>query len=272
MLLWDRGSWSPVGDPLVGYRRGRLKFTLNGQKLRGLWNLVRMGPRHEKGKENWLLIKEKDDEARSGEKSDVTESLTESVASGRTIDQIASGRHQVWQSNRPGGKYTKSVPHPRKTGRKHLAGARRAPQEESSPPQLATLADKAPVGEKWVHELKYDGYRILCRVKHGSAKLVTRNDHDWTAKLQRIAEAAAALPVKNCMARWRSRRAEAGWQHKFSGACRMRSIHDQKRTLAYYVFDLLYLNGYDMRQVGLLDRKQALAGNCSKRHVRIDSI
>ncbi len=110
VLLWDRGSWSPVGDPLVGYRRGRLKFNLNGQKLRGLWNLVRMGARHEEGKENWLLIKEKDDEARSGRKSDVTENLTESVASGRTIEQIASGRHRVWQSNRPARKQATSLP------------------------------------------------------------------------------------------------------------------------------------------------------------------
>src|SRR4029077_21213719 len=91
VLLWDRGYWSPVGEPLVSYRRGRLKFNLHGQKLRGLWNLVRMGARHGEGKENWLLIKEKDDEARTREKSDVTQQLTESVASGRTIEQIASG-------------------------------------------------------------------------------------------------------------------------------------------------------------------------------------
>jgi bifunctional non-homologous end joining protein LigD len=258
VLLWDRGSWSPIGDPLVGYRRGRLKFTLNGQKLRGLWNLVRMGPRHGEGKENWLLIKEKDDEARSGEKSDVTESLTESVASGHTIEQIASGRHQVWQSNRPGGKYTKSIPHPRKTGRKHLAGVRRAPQEESIPPQLATLTDKAPVGEKWVHELKYDGYRILCRVKHESAKLVTRNDHDWTTKLQRIAEAAAALPVKTA---WLDGEVVAlRPDGSISFQALQNAFDTQSETnLVYYVFDILYLNGYDIRQVGLLERKQALA-------------
>lgn len=109
VLLWDRGSWSPVGDPVVSYRRGRLKFNLNGQKLRGLWNLVRMGTRQEEGKENWLLIKEKDNEARSGEKGDVTENLTESVASGRTIEQIASGRHRVWHSNRTASKQTTSA-------------------------------------------------------------------------------------------------------------------------------------------------------------------
>jgi bifunctional non-homologous end joining protein LigD len=122
VLLWDRGSWSPVGDPLVGYRRGRLKFSLNGHKLRGLWNLVRMGARHGEGTENWLLIKQKDVEARNGRKSDVTENLRESVASGRTIEQIASNRHRVRQSDRPAGKPIKSVPCPRDTETKQLVG------------------------------------------------------------------------------------------------------------------------------------------------------
>ena len=257
VLLWDRGSWSPVGDPLVGYRRGRLKFSLNGQKLRGLWNLVRMGARHGGGKENWLLIKEKDDEARSGKHSDVTENLTESVASGRTIEQIASGRHRVWQSNRR-AEHTKSVPRPRETGKKQLAGARRAPQEEWSPPQLATLLDKAPVGEEWVHELKYDGYRILCRVKNESAKLVTRNAHDWTTKLHRIAEAAAALPVKSA---WLDGEVVA---LRPDGSISFQALQNafdtrSETNLVYYVFDLLYLNGYDLKQVGLLERKHALA-------------
>ena len=258
VLLWDRGSWFPVGDPLVSYRRGRLKFNLNGQKLRGLWNLVRMGARQGEGKENWLLIKEQDDEARRGKKGDVTDNLTESVASGRTIEQIASGRHRVWQSKRPAEKPTKSVLRPRETGTKQLAGARRAPQEEWSPPQLATLADEAPEGDEWVHELKYDGYRILCRVKNESAKLVTRNEHDWTPKLQRIAAVAAALPVKTA---WLDGEVVA---LRPDGSISFQTLQNASETrsdtnLVYYVFDLLYLNGYDLRQVGLLERKQTLA-------------
>ena len=257
VLLWDRGYWSAVGDPLVSYRRGRLKFNLHGQKLRGLWNLVRMGARDGEGKENWLLIKEKDDEARSGEKSEVTQHLTESVASGRTIEQIASGRHRVWQSNRPAGKQTDSVSHSQDTEMKHLAGARRAPQAERISPQLATLADEAPVGDEWVHELKYDGYRILCRVKNRSATLVTRNDHDWTTKLQRIADAAAALPVKNA---WLDGEVVALMPDGSISFQALQNAFDTRSetNLVYYVFDLLYLDGYDLRQVGLLDRKRAL--------------
>jgi len=258
VLLWDRGYWSPVGDPLVGYRRGRLKFNLHGHKLRGLWNLVRMDARRERGKENWLLIKEKDDEARRGEESDVTQNSTESVASGRTIEQIASGRHLVWQSKRPAEKRTTSRPPPLQTTTTQLAGARRAPHEKRILPQLATLADKAPVGDEWVHELKYDGYRILCHVENKSAKLVTRNDHDWTNKLRRIAEAAAALPVKSA---WLDGEVVAlRPDGRISFQALQKAFDARSDTnLVYYVFDLLYFDGYDVRQVALLDRKRALA-------------
>ena len=84
VLLWDRGYWEPIGDPASSYRRGRLKFTLHGEKLQGMWNLVRMGGRQEAGKENWLLIKEKDEEARSGKKSDVTQHPHEKRGERRT--------------------------------------------------------------------------------------------------------------------------------------------------------------------------------------------
>src|SRR5688572_5374085 len=256
VLLWDRGFWSPIGDPMMGYRRGRLKFYLVGQKLRGLWNLVRMGAREEAGKENWLLIKEKDGEARSGKTSNVTESFPESIASGRTIEQIASKSSRVWQSkqsNKPG----RSNPHSRTGKARQLSGARRVPQMERITPQLATLADEPPGGDEWVHELKYDGYRILCRVKNGSVKLVTRNDHDWTSKLHRIAEAAAALPVNSA---WLDGEVVA---LKPDGSISFQALQNafdtaSETNLVYYVFDLLYLNGYDMRQVGLLDRKREL--------------
>ena len=139
-----------------------------------------------------------------------------------------------------------------------MAGVRRAPQEESISPQLATLADEAPVGEEWVHELKYDGYRILCRVKNGSVKCVTRTGRDWTSKLQRIADAAAVLPVKTA---WLDGEVVALRPDGSISFQNLQNAFDTRSetNLVYYVFDLLYLNGYDLRQVGLLERKQALA-------------
>ena len=260
VLLWDRGYWSPIGDPVMSYRRGRLKFYLRGQKLHGLWNLVRMGARHGEDKENWLLIKEKDKEARSGGKSDVTERLTKSVASGMTIEQIASGNHRVWRSNHPDGKqHTSSLRQSHAIGRAaQVAGACSLPQPKSHLPQLATLTDEVPHGDDWVHEIKYDGYRILCRVTNQSATLFTRNGTDWTTKLPRMAEAAAALPVKNA---WLDGEVVA---LKPDGSISFQALQNafdrrSEANLVYYVFDLLYLDGYDLKQATLLDRKQTLA-------------
>ena len=95
VLLWDQGYWEPIGDAASSYRHGRLKFTLHGKKLQGIWNLVRMGGREEAGKENWLLIKERDDEARTGKHSEITQHLTTSVASGKSIEEIATGEQAV---------------------------------------------------------------------------------------------------------------------------------------------------------------------------------
>ena len=104
VLLWDRGYWTAIGDPRSGYRKGRLKFRLDGEKLHGVWNLVRMGRQQEAGKENWLLIKEKDEDARTGNNSEVTQKLTNSVESGKTLEQIASNSPRVWKSNGQSGK------------------------------------------------------------------------------------------------------------------------------------------------------------------------
>jgi bifunctional non-homologous end joining protein LigD len=259
VLLWDRGYWTAFGDPRVGYRTGRLKFRLEGQKLHGFWSLVRMGGRGRATKESWLLIKEKDEAARKGNGSEITQTRVESVDSGRTIEQIATGPHQVWRSNRMTGKQkTASSPPSRDSGVHQLPGGRRAPQSQLITPQLATLADQAPVGEQWVHELKYDGYRIVSRVKQHSAQLFTRNQHDWTSKLQQIADTVAALPVKSA---WFDGEVIA---LRPDGTISFQALQNAFETrsqtdLVYYVFDLLYLNGYDLTQVPLLHRKQALA-------------
>lgn len=256
VLLWDRGYWSPVGDPRSSYRRGRLKFALHGEKLHGLWNLVRMGGRQEAGKENWLLIKEQDKEARRGRQADVTDKLTESVASGRTIEQITGGRHRVWQSNRSSDKENNA--RERSSPSHPPPGAHKVSQESWVAPQLATLVEQIPTGEGWVHELKYDGYRILCRVKDGAATLFTRNGHDWTSKLHRIAETIAALSVKNA---WLDGEVVA---LKPDGRISFQTLQNafdarSDSDLVYYVFDLLYLDGYDLRPVPLIERKRLLA-------------
>jgi bifunctional non-homologous end joining protein LigD len=266
--LWDRGTWAPIGDPRTSYRRGRLKFHLSGTKLQGIWNLVRMGARADAGKENWLLIKENDEEAQRGPKADVTR-LDDSVASGRTLDEIANGRHKVWHSNRPTASSApkrRAAPE-RKISRKAprtkldlsaVAQAKTAAMPERIHPQLATLVDHVPEGAEWMHELKYDGYRILCALKNGKARLFTRNGNDWTAKLPRIARAAETLPVHSA---WLDGELVAV---RADGSIDFQALQNSfdagsDADLAYYLFDLLYVDGYDVRAAPLSERKRLLA-------------
>ncbi len=217
MLLCDQGYWEPIGDPGSSYRHGRLKFVLHGEKLQDMWNLVRMGGRQEAGKENWLLIKERDAEVRKGKESQVTECLTQSVASGRSMEEIASGDHVVRQSGQSSAKGKRAATNRRPVNRRPAPGARKAPQEEWIVPQPATLVSTPPAAEEWVHELKYDGYHILCLVKGDGVTLLTRNGHDGTAKLPHIASAVSALPINSALAGWRSRGAPAGRPFQISG-------------------------------------------------------
>jgi bifunctional non-homologous end joining protein LigD len=174
VMLWDRGRWEPVGDARSSYRKGRLKFRLHGEKLRGIWNLVRMkGPASEDGK-NWLLMKDRDDDA-GGEEP--TESTEKSVSTRRSMDAIARGRE------------------PRRSALKAHRG--KAPSGFS--PQLATLASRAPEGDDWIHEIKLDGYRILAFVAGGRVRLQSRNGLDWSARFPQVVRAVEKLPMKDAV-------------------------------------------------------------------------
>src|SRR5689334_3219524 len=164
VLLWDRGTWIPLDpDPEAAYRKGSLKFVLNGEKLHGKWALVRMGGKAaSERRENWLLIKERDEEAIPQSGDAVVSENPLSVATGRSLDAIASERDWVWHSNKGEGDTSPAVT-PRKD-LANIAGARRGPMRKELKPQLATPVDKAPEGSEWLHEIKYDGYRLLARV------------------------------------------------------------------------------------------------------------
>src|SRR5947208_4542036 len=201
VLLWDRGTWAPEGpNPEEAYRKGALKFRLEGEKLHGRWALVRMGGKAAKERhENWLLIKERDEEAAPGSDAALVDENPLSVATGRSMEKIAEDRDRVWDSgvgeiagepkpsaNKP-AKLTGAATRPR--------AARKRAMPEMVTPQLATLVTDAPDGPEWLHELKYDGYRLLARIADGEVRLLTRNGLDWTAKFPALARAFAKLPV-----------------------------------------------------------------------------
>ena len=260
VLLWDRGHWEPIGDAEAGYRQGKLKFALHGEKLRGGWVLVKSHGGKYGGDKSWLLIKERDDYARAGADAHIVDTEPDSVASGRSLDAIAADPDRLWHSNKSvaenvqsGGVRKKQVAvAPAKT-----TGARKAALPEALDAQLALLVDSAPDGEGWLHEIKFDGYRMLCRVEHGQCRIHSRNGKDWTAPFATIADAVARLSVESAWVDGEIIVNDAQGRSSFQALQNVLSEESRGKPL-YYVFDLLYLNGYDLRNAPLEDRKRLL--------------
>lgn len=289
VLLWDRGTWLPEGDPVAAYKKGHLKFTLDGEKLHGGWHLVRMSGRQAgENKENWLLFKEDDEFAVPGSGEAVVQEYPQSVETGLSIEEIAADPEHVWQSNRPekaatfkdkiAAKAVKALKPPSKPAAKKPAAKKAAAKAEASPsgidpstipgakkakfpagiePQLATLVDDVPRGAEWVHEIKYDGYRALCEVQGGEARLITRHGKDWTDRFGPVAPEAAKLPVREAILDGEAVVLEPNGTTSFQ-ALQNALSEGREDDLVYFAFDLLYLDGYDLRGATLADRKEAL--------------
>ncbi|HET8721487.1 MAG TPA: DNA ligase D [Nitrospira sp.] len=279
VLIWDRGVWRPQGDPREGYRQGVLKFRLEGQKLHGGWTLVRMhsraGDSRENGKENWLLIKERDAEARPGKAGEIVDAMAASVESGRAIQDIGTPGARIWQSNRPSSASEARAAAPERHNKSRerrrsptssgatesqisaLPGAVKARQPDWIAPQLATLVDQMPADDNWLHEIKFDGYRLLCRVKNGEVRLFTRNGNDWTPKLTAQAGAIARLGLMDA---WLDGEAVVLTDQGRSSFQALQNAFDSRftGTIVYCVFDLMYINGYDVRAAPLIERKALL--------------
>jgi len=269
VLLWDNGTWEPEGDPVAAYRKGHIKFTLAGKKLHGGWHLVRLhGDRAGKDGENWLLFKVDDEAAIPGSGDAVTEELPDSVESGRSIEEIAEAADRVWggrpvEQDEKKAKAKPKPPKPKPPKPKKIAGARKAKMPQEVEPELATLVSAPPAGDEWLHELKLDGYRILCAVEDGEAQVYTRNAKDWTARFAPIAKAAAALPVSSALLDGEVVVLKPDGTSSFQ-ALQNALTESRERDLLYYVFDLLYLDGQDLRPLPLTARKEALAALVGK--------
>ncbi|MBN9410272.1 MAG: DNA ligase D [Burkholderiales bacterium] len=251
VIVWDRGEWLPVGDPVQGLREGKLKFHLRGHKLEGGWTLVRM---HGRGKEKqppWLLIKERDDAARPAADYDITVAEPSSVsARAASASRAASGSVAAAKA---AGKGTARV----RKGRSVLL-------PESLSPQLATLVDAPPAaGSDWIYELKFDGYRLLARVERDRARLFTRNGHDWTDKLPDLARAVARLPLKSG---WIDGEIIAPGTDGAPDFQALQNAFDLTRTagLVYYVFDLPFADGEDLRALPVVERRERLRSVVAK--------
>ncbi len=254
VIVWDRGVWIPEGDPQEGYRKGKLKFSLEGEKLSGTWNLVRT--RMDGGKEQWFLIKSNDDAARPESEYNIVEELPDSVLSDRTLIPRKRGKAKPAAA-------AKAVKTPaRRRSRKDapnatLTGAKPAPLPESFKPQLATLVESVPDGD-WRYEIKFDGYRIMARIESGRVQLFTRNGHDWTQKMPQQAEALAGLGLESA---WLDGEVVVPDDDGTPDFQALQNAFEAGRSgsILYYLFDMPYLNGMDLCGVPLEERRAALS-------------
>jgi bifunctional non-homologous end joining protein LigD len=274
VMIWDRGTWSPEEDPHRGLKKGHLDFSLQGEKLQGHWHLVRMHRRPGEKRNNWLLIKATDDVARSAKDTDILEEMPDSVISGRSIDEIAAGKgkKRVWHSNRTvadnvsAGATRGHVRSAKPAGReKRKAGgkstkaksARQSALPDFVPPSLATLHDAVPKAAGWVHEIKFDGYRIQARLDRGKVKLLTRKGLDWAARFPNVAADVARLEAGTALIDGEIVVENDSGISVFS-MLQAALSNGERDSFVYYVFDLLHLDGEDLTRLPLIERKAML--------------
>lgn len=309
VIIWDKGTWEPVGDPHEGYRKGNLKFELHGHKMQGRWVLVRMKGRAEDKQEAWLLIKENDEYARPAEEFSVVDELPDSVkdlptpgaarpkvaalkaeaegqAESDDADKAprkparkraaaktavaktatkAAAKSAAKSTSRAGAKAAAKPAAKAAPKRTRKAAAPRLPEgvvpaelPEAFKPELATLVDGPPPDpENWVFEMKFDGYRMLARIENGAARLITRNANDWTDKLAPLREELerAGLPDG-----WYDGEIVVHDEHGKPDFGLLQLAFDGVRTadIVYFLFDLPYCKGHDLRELPLVERRAAL--------------
>lgn len=266
VMLWDRGTWKPDGNPREGLRKGSLKFELMGERLKGSFVLTRLRSRGREKRENWLLIKRSDATAHEGGADDVVRDHEDSVVSGRTMNEIATARGKQWHSNRkqqaseelPEEKAVAAPKHAiRKIEVAKLKGSRKARLPQKFSPQLATLVEDPPDDKGWISEIKFDGYRMVVRIDDGAVKIFSRNGLPWEKKLPTVAASLAKLAVKQA---WLDGEIVALDDNGRSNFSKLKDIlgGEGKSEIYFFLFDVMYLDGYDVTGCRQQDRKALL--------------
>ena len=264
VMLWDRGTWSPIeGKSAKDLEDGHLHFVLEGERMMGEWLLIRLKPKPGEKRENWLLRKLQDEYAGDGDTL-VQRELT-SVSTGRSMAEIAAakdGKHRppgevdgafLTQMEESASSYTP----------KARTGARgSAPRPKYRKPQLATLVDDVPTGNRWMHEIKFDGYRALVAAKGEDVAIYTRNGKDWTDKFGPLVEAIAALDLPPCLIDGEIVAVDAKGNPDFSTLQKVlkrgKGSQEQSDALALHAFDLIELQGEDLAALPNIERKERL--------------
>ncbi len=241
VIVWDRGTWEPIGEPREGMKKGRLEFVVHGAKLHGRYILVRLAEKdRDRGKKNWLLMKRSDEHVREGAEADIVKRLPKSVLTDRTVEEVKAG-----------------VP---ATAKK--AGAKAAPVALPAfgklLPQLATLVDDVPTHGDWVYEVKYDGYRAIATLDEGKVRIASRNGKDWTDHFALVAEALSHVRAKTAVFDGEIAYVNEDGRTDFQNLQNALSGSANAGRLVYFVFDLLHYDGVDLTGETLEVRKGKL--------------
>ncbi|SMQ85380.1 ATP-dependent DNA ligase LigD phosphoesterase module /ATP-dependent DNA ligase LigD polymerase module [Devosia lucknowensis] len=261
VMLWDRGTWEPIGDPHEGLESGDLKFRLFGERMKGEYVLVHMKGRDTKrrsgpDRENWLLIKHRDSYAR--DKDTLTTRFTRSVDTGRDLKQIAAGAEaQKKSKTQPDAVWHSDAEEAEKADQKTriIESAKKGAAPAFRPVQLATLVDSVPAGDGWAFEMKYDGYRCLAAIKGQSVRLYTRNGLDWTEQFGALVEPLQKLKLGSAVIDGEICAFDAKGRTDFTT---LKNVLSGGGRLEYFAFDLLELDGKDLAKRPLIERKAAL--------------
>ncbi|AUT66149.1 DNA ligase D [Paraburkholderia terrae] len=243
VIVWDHGTWEPIGDPVKGMEAGKLVFRLHGEKLAGLWELVRISKADDR-QDQWMFFKKRDEWSRPLVEYDVIKALPDSVIA----NPLGMVEDREARSARPAGDAEPEV---------DLSAAARASMPAKLEPQLATLATSLPTSGDWIIESKLDGYRLLARIDKGRVRLLTRGGHDWTTKFPALETELSDLPLSS------------GWldgeitilKDGLPNFSALQTAIDGRanQDIVYFLFDLMYLDGEDLRNVPLWSRRARLA-------------
>jgi bifunctional non-homologous end joining protein LigD len=256
MIVWDRGQWLPVHDPHKSLAKGHLEFELQGERLKGRWHLVRMKPRPREKTEQWLLIKAADAYERTPLDPDVLAEENTSVLSGRSNDDLDAADALRDDHRKRGAAVKASATKAPDASR--IPGARKGLLRVFVEPCLASPAEHPPGGAQWLHEVKFDGYRTQARIDADEVTLLTRKGLDWTERFGPIALALRDLGLGAALLDGEIVVEDEAGISSFNALVSDLKSGRQDR-FRYYVFDLLYLNGFDLQNAGLIERRKALA-------------
>ena len=244
VIVWDNGTWEPVGDPRAGLAAGKLVFRLQGQKLEGLWELVRIAKGGER-QEPWILFKKKDGHARAHADYDVVTALPDSVIAKplkKSRDRAPDPAPTADRAKAPG----------------RLQGARKTALPAEVKPQLATLAAGVPSVGEWLYEIKFDGYRLMARLDQERVALMTRGGHDWAARMPSLVAELLDLGLRASFLDGEIVVLGPSGAPDFNALQNAFDRRQGAERIVFFVFDVPFFEGHDLRQVPLRERRQLL--------------